>query len=140
MEDRIIFDNRNFIVKTYIEKSDIHSKIYEEKDKKLIEFYSFCENNQEEQEVHNKALLYLFDDIQKSQKISKIKKQNPIEKTQDNFGIFCKKNIFDNSIYAVFLLKDKHLYSYHKDTKVKITKKKYYHILSLFKIINLSMY
>jgi len=129
MEDSICIANKNYMIKTIIESSILKSYISTQENEQFHIAHAILENNNEtysEEKImtfHKKALLYLFNKLQKDEKLENNKEYRDVEKKpmkdistvdkklKDKFIEYCQ-NSMPEQIQACFLLKDDNLYHY----------------------------
>ncbi len=123
MEDNICIANKNYMIKTIIESNILKSYISTQENEQFHIVHAILENNKEtysEEKImtfHKKALLYLFNKLQKNEKLKDIEKKSMKDistidkKLKDKFIEYCQ-NSMPEQIQACFLLRDDNLYHY----------------------------
>ncbi|GEM_PF-6985954 len=123
MEDSICIANKNYVIKTIIESNILKSTISKNEKEQFHIVHAILENNKEtysEEKImtfHKKALLYLFNKLQKNEKLKDIEKKSMKDistidkKLKDKFIGYCQ-NSMPEQIQACFLLRADNLYHY----------------------------
>ncbi len=129
MEDNICIANNNYTIRTIIESNILKSTISTNEKEQFDIVHAILDNKKEtysEEKImtfHKKALLYLFNKLQKNEKLENNKEYKDIEKKpmkdistvdkklKDKFIEYCQ-NSMPEQMQACFLLKDDNLYHY----------------------------
>ncbi len=150
MEDVIVINNQNFILRTHTGDENIVSTIFQDSNGQIEEMFSFSElididkSKEYIMKFHKKALLFLFQKLQKGDTIEVEDTPNSDKNNKliDMFESFCSISL-PQQISAAVLIKERNIYEYIQEENFSTSANNRLHLIeflqnsnSLKKLVN----